>query len=116
MDYQQPMYYHSMEYKIENMSFQTKQVSVSYDCNVFDVRVDMIGYDPRTTFMIRNIPNKYTIKDLSEEIDFYFANTYDFLYLPCDFKVPFCQNVEQLQCRLWIHKFHQHKLPQGLLY
>lgn len=52
------------------------------------MRVDAIGYDPRTTIMIRNIPNKYTIKDLSEEIDFYLENTYDFLYLPCDFKVP----------------------------
>ena len=36
--------------------------------------------------MIRNIPNKYTIKELSEEIDRCFANTYDFLYLPCDIK------------------------------
>ena len=62
---------------------------MSYDSNVFEVRVDAIGFDPRTTIMIRNIPNKYTIKDLSEEIDFYFGNTYDFLYLPCDFKVIF---------------------------
>jgi hypothetical protein len=36
--------------------------------------------------MIRNIPNKYTIKELSEEIDYHLANTYDFLYLPCDIK------------------------------
>lgn len=36
--------------------------------------------------MIRNIPNKYTIKELSEEIDAFFANTYDFLYLPCDIR------------------------------
>lgn len=36
--------------------------------------------------MIRNIPNKYTIKELSEEIDRELANTYDFLYLPCDIK------------------------------
>ena len=42
--------------------------------------------DPRTTVMIRNIPNKYTIKELSEEIDHFFANTYDFLYLPCDIR------------------------------
>ena len=46
-----------------------------------------MGYDPRTTIMIRNIPNKYTIKELSEEIDYYRQNTYDFLYLPCDLKV-----------------------------
>ncbi len=92
MDYQQPMYYHSMEYNNDHSAFQTlqtKQASMSYDFNVFEMRVDIIGYDPRTTIMIRNIPNKYTIKDLSEEIDFYFDNTYDFLYLPCDFKVTF---------------------------
>ena len=28
-----------------------------------------ITNDPRTTIMIRNIPNKYTIDDLSREID-----------------------------------------------
>ena len=37
--------------------------------------------------MIRNIPNKYTIQDLSREIDFLFEDSYDFLYLPCDIKV-----------------------------
>ena len=54
--------------------------------SVFVVRPNEIVYDPRTTIMIRNIPNKYTIKELSEEIDYYLANTYDFLYLPCDVK------------------------------
>jgi hypothetical protein len=44
-------------------TFPSKQNSFSYDS--FEVRVDIIGYDPRTTIMIRNIPNKYTIKDLS---------------------------------------------------
>jgi hypothetical protein len=52
----------------------------------FLLRGDDIMMDPRTTVMIRNIPNKYTIKELSEEIDNFFANTYDFLYLPCDIK------------------------------
>lgn len=31
-----------------------------------------IQNDARTTVMIRNIPNKYTIKELSEEIDYHF--------------------------------------------
>ena len=67
MDYQQPLYYHSMDYATDPnsyISFPPKQHSISYDS--FEVRVDMIGFDPRTTLMIRNIPNKYTIKDLSE--------------------------------------------------
>lgn len=54
--------------------------------SVFELREDAILQDPRTTVMIRNIPNKYTIKELSEEIDQHLSNTYDFLYLPCDSK------------------------------
>jgi hypothetical protein len=65
MDYQQPVYYQSMDYNPQNFVYQTKQAIPAYDGNVFEVRVNEIGYDPRTTIMIRNIPNKYTIKDLS---------------------------------------------------
>lgn len=53
----------------------------------FTVNVECIQHDWRTTLMIRNIPNKYTISELSEEIDSEHANSYDFLYLPCDLKV-----------------------------
>ncbi|KAM7270019.1 hypothetical protein ACFE04_029233 [Oxalis oulophora] len=44
------------------------------------------GDDPRTTLMIKNIPNKYTSKMLLSAIDENFRGTYDFLYLPIDFK------------------------------
>lgn len=37
--------------------------------------------------MIRNIPNKYTVNELADEINSEHENTYDFLYLPCDPKV-----------------------------
>jgi len=37
--------------------------------------------------MIKNIPNKYTVQLLAQEIDDELANSYDFLYLPCDIKV-----------------------------
>lgn len=37
--------------------------------------------------MIKNIPNKYSLKLLSDEIDEAHANMYDFLYLPFDFDV-----------------------------
>lgn len=36
-----------------------------YDNTVFDINPMNIGHDPRTTLMIKNIPNKYTIEDLS---------------------------------------------------
>ncbi|XP_027341264.1 protein MEI2-like 1 isoform X2 [Abrus precatorius] len=44
------------------------------------------GEDSRTTLMIKNIPNKYTSKMLLAAIDEQCKGTYDFLYLPIDFK------------------------------
>ncbi|KAI9178470.1 hypothetical protein LWI28_026871 [Acer negundo] len=44
------------------------------------------GEDTRTTLMIKNIPNKYTSKMLLAAIDEIHGGTYDFLYLPIDFK------------------------------
>ncbi|CAH9116821.1 unnamed protein product [Cuscuta europaea] len=44
------------------------------------------GEDSRTTLMIKNIPNKYTSKMLLAAIDETHKNSYDFLYLPIDFK------------------------------
>ena len=41
--------------------------------------------DPRTTLMIKNIPNKYTINSFLEEIDENFKGTYDIFYLPIDY-------------------------------
>ncbi|KAK1388760.1 RNA recognition motif domain [Heracleum sosnowskyi] len=46
----------------------------------------MSGEDRRTTLMIKNIPNKYTSKMLLLAIDENHSGTYDFLYLPIDFK------------------------------
>ncbi|XP_078441646.1 protein MEI2-like 4 [Wolffia australiana] len=44
------------------------------------------GQDSRTTLMIKNIPNKYTSKMLLASIDERHRGTYDFIYLPIDFK------------------------------
>mmetsp|Transcript_25203 Transcript_25203/g.25413 ORF Transcript_25203/g.25413 Transcript_25203/m.25413 type:complete len:753 (-) Transcript_25203:306-2564(-) len=44
------------------------------------------GADTRTTLMIRNIPNKYTQVMLLNEINVRHEGTYDFYYLPIDFK------------------------------
>ncbi|KAL7135223.1 hypothetical protein ABFS83_11G079000 [Erythranthe nasuta] len=77
----------------------------------FELDLDRIlrGDDKRTTLMIKNIPNKYTSKMLLAAIDERHRGTYDFIYLPIDFKnkcnvgyafinmteptliVPFCQ-------------------------
>ncbi|XP_077252397.1 protein MEI2-like 2 isoform X2 [Tasmannia lanceolata] len=44
------------------------------------------GEDSKTTLMLKNIPNKYTSKMLLAAIDENHRGTYDFLYLPIDFK------------------------------
>ncbi|ORX95586.1 hypothetical protein K493DRAFT_301418 [Basidiobolus meristosporus CBS 931.73] len=54
--------------------------------NQVDVRRITQGLDNRTTFMIRNIPNKYTQKMLLECIDETHKGEYDFVYLRIDFK------------------------------
>ena len=40
-----------------------------YDPCYFQIIVSQIGVDQRTTLMIKNIPNKYTVQHLAEEID-----------------------------------------------
>ncbi|KAM1571540.1 hypothetical protein ACFX13_037294 [Malus domestica] len=54
----------------------------------FQLDLDKIvsGEDTRTTLMIKNIPNKYTSKMLLAAIDENHRGTFDFLYLPIDFK------------------------------
>ncbi|XP_042373102.1 protein MEI2-like 4 isoform X1 [Zingiber officinale] len=54
----------------------------------FELDIERIirGEDSRTTLMIKNIPNKYTSKMLLAAIDENHHGTYDFIYLPIDFK------------------------------
>lgn len=51
-----------------------------------DLEKIISGEDNRTTLMIKNIPNKYTSKMILAAIDENHRGTYDFLYLPIDFK------------------------------
>ncbi|KAK8530799.1 hypothetical protein V6N13_030739 [Hibiscus sabdariffa] len=62
--------------------------SSSADKKQFELDIDRIirGEDSRTTLMIKNIPNKYTSKMLLAAIDEHCRGTYDFIYLPIDFK------------------------------
>ncbi|XP_019170342.1 PREDICTED: protein MEI2-like 5 [Ipomoea nil] len=58
------------------------------DNKKFQLDLDKIrsGKDTRTTLMIKNIPNKYTSKMLLAAIDEHHKGSFDFLYLPIDFK------------------------------
>ncbi|XP_058739354.1 protein MEI2-like 4 [Vicia villosa] len=62
--------------------------SNSADLKRYELDIDCIkrGEDNRTTLMIKNIPNKYTSKMLMAAIDAHHKGTYDFLYLPIDFR------------------------------
>ncbi|KAJ7945621.1 protein MEI2-like 1 [Quillaja saponaria] len=58
------------------------------DRKQYELDIDriLLGEDNRTTLMIKNIPNKYTSKMLLAAIDELCRGTYDFIYLPIDFK------------------------------
>ena len=53
---------------------------------VIDVKSFWDNHDFRTTLMIKNIPNKYTQTMLLESINKNHSYTFDFMYLPIDFK------------------------------
>ncbi|KAK9812651.1 hypothetical protein WJX72_001280 [[Myrmecia] bisecta] len=52
----------------------------------FDAAEARAAKQPRTTLMIRNIPNKYTQKMLLAMLDARLKGHYDFFYLPIDFQ------------------------------
>ncbi|MCQ2819204.1 MAG: hypothetical protein MJ252_18225 [archaeon] len=52
--------------------------------NIIKIHNILSGLDKRTTVMIRNIPNKYTLLMLNEELLQRYENKYDLLYLPID--------------------------------
>ncbi|CAD8098648.1 unnamed protein product [Paramecium sonneborni] len=57
--------------------------------NQFNISLQTITNDKRTTLMIRNIPNNYTVERLQNELDFKFSSKYDYLNIPCDLEGGF---------------------------
>ena len=66
-----------------NQSYAQAKISQS-----FEIVFEQILEDGRTTVMIKNIPNKYSLSALADEIDKTHLAEYDFLYLPFDYNVP----------------------------
>lgn len=56
---------------------------VDYKINLENI---IIGKDKRTTLMLRNIPNKYTLQNLVDEINTSFFGKYDYINLPIDYE------------------------------
>ncbi len=56
----------------------------------YDFKINLeniiIGKDKRTTLMLRNIPNKYTLQNLVDEINPSFIGKYDYINLPIDYE------------------------------
>jgi hypothetical protein len=56
---------------------------VDYKINLENI---IICKDKRTTIMIRNIPNKYSLANLVDEINTTFVGKYDYINLPVDYE------------------------------
>ncbi|XVF49515.1 hypothetical protein PTKIN_Ptkin04bG0018700 [Pterospermum kingtungense] len=87
--------------RVRNFSHRRNESNSSNaDKKLYELDIDRIirGEDSRTTLMIKNIPNKYTSKMLLAAIDEHCRGTYDFIYLPIDFK------AKQMQCGLCVHQ------------
>lgn len=51
------------------------------------------GKDKRTTIMLRNIPLKYTISNLVDELNSQFAGKFDFVNMPINLDVRYNQVI-----------------------
>jgi hypothetical protein len=60
-----------------------REENVDYKINLENI---IIGKDKRTTLMLRNIPNKYTLQNLVDEINPLFLGKYDYINLPIDYE------------------------------
>ena len=63
----------------------SQKPDVDVNKNIINLMDIFLCRDLRTTLMIKNIPNKYTISSFLDEINTYFKFTYDIFYLPIDY-------------------------------
>ncbi|CAI9280654.1 unnamed protein product [Lactuca saligna] len=96
----------------ETVSCHTHTDDKKYE---LDIQRVLRGEDSRTTLMIKNIPNKYSSAMLLAAIDEHNQGTYDFIYLPLDFKnrcnmgYAFINMIDPLQIVQFHKSFHGKK-------
>ena len=81
------------------------------------IKIDdiIIGKEKRTTLMLRNIPNKYTLNNVIEEIDRSFWGKYDYINLPIDYErklnlgYAFINFVDPMHIILFYETYHLKK-------
>ena len=61
------------------------KLDLNLNKNIINLMEIFLLKDKRTTIMIKNIPNKYTISSFLAEINANFKYTYDIFYLPIDY-------------------------------
>ncbi len=73
----------ALKYPIENKFNKINDEPLDFKINLENI---IMGKDRRTTLMLRNIPNKYTLQNLVDEINCLFLGKYDYINLPIDYE------------------------------
>lgn len=89
--------------------------NIGYTNNKINFDNIIIGKDKRTTLMLRNIPNKYTLNNIVDEIGCSFWGKYDCINLPIDYDTKlnlgyaFINFTDPLHIIHFFSKFHLKK-------
>lgn len=78
---------------MEEINIGEKPFKSNYLYQTIDIEKILFGEDIRTTLMIKNIPNRFELNDLTSLLDKSFIGCYDFVYLPIDFTVYLLINL-----------------------
>ena len=70
--------------KTNNNNGNNREEQLDFKINLENI---ILGKDKRTTIMLRNIPNKYSLANLVEEINNLYLGKIDYINLPIDYEV-----------------------------